>query len=89
MSDWEECNHKWIDDYYGVRCTICNTFYPYGSEPWIVEDDLPEGEYMDTEYYYDEDTGDDTVSKDEETHSDDWGDTESEEEQGFDDDERD
>ena len=36
-----------------------------------------------------EDVEDDTVSNDDDTHSDDWGDTESEEERGFDDDERD
>jgi hypothetical protein len=33
--------------------------------------------------------GDDHTEEDEDVHSDDWGDTESEEEEGFDDDERD
>lgn len=42
-----------------------------------------------TEYILNDDAEDNTTSNKEDVHSNDWGDTESEEEKGFDDDERD
>ncbi len=34
-----ECEHDWKEEYYGVRCEKCHTFYPHGSEPWMPTDD--------------------------------------------------
>lgn len=34
----ELTSHKWNDEYYGVRCEQCGTFYPYGCEPWLPFD---------------------------------------------------
>lgn len=30
-------NHKWVEEYYGTRCTKCKTFYPHGCAPWDEE----------------------------------------------------
>lgn len=29
-----ECKHDWSEEYYGVRCKVCDLFYPHGCEPW-------------------------------------------------------
>jgi hypothetical protein len=34
-----DCKHDWVDEYYGVRCKHCDTFYPHGSEPWAYPSD--------------------------------------------------
>lgn len=36
---WE---HRWVDDYYGVKCADCGEFYAYGCEPWAPEADEAE-----------------------------------------------
>ncbi len=33
------CKHEWFDDYYGMRCKLCDTFYPHGCEPWLPQDE--------------------------------------------------
>lgn len=36
------CNpnqHVWKEEYYGYKCERCQTFIPYGSEPWVITDD--------------------------------------------------
>jgi hypothetical protein len=33
---WE---HRWEDDYYGVKCADCGQFYAYGCEPWAPDSD--------------------------------------------------
>jgi hypothetical protein len=30
----EVCQHKWVDEYYGTKCVLCETFYPFGCAPW-------------------------------------------------------
>lgn len=35
----EDCEHDWKEEYYGTRCSKCNTFYPTGCEPWMPDDD--------------------------------------------------
>jgi transposase-like protein len=30
-------DHKWKQEYYGVRCSICGMFYPDGCAPWEDE----------------------------------------------------
>lgn len=37
--NYKECEHDWREEYYGVRCSKCDTFYPSGSEPWLPTDD--------------------------------------------------
>ena len=27
--------HSWKEEYYGYKCERCQTFIPYGSEPWL------------------------------------------------------
>lgn len=34
-----DCEHDWKEEYYGTRCSKCQTFYPSGCEPWAVDDD--------------------------------------------------
>ena len=43
MNTPTDCTHEWKEEYYGVRCPKCNTFYPYGSEPWLPLNDDIEG----------------------------------------------
>jgi hypothetical protein len=26
--------HQWVQEYYGVRCSVCGLFYPDGCAPW-------------------------------------------------------
>jgi hypothetical protein len=37
----EVCQHKWVDEYYGTKCVLCETFYPFGCAPW--DDDVKDG----------------------------------------------
>ncbi len=37
----EVCPHKWVDDYYGTKCILCETFYPFGCAPW--DDEVKDG----------------------------------------------
>ena len=30
-------DHDLKEEYYGYRCSKCDLFIPYGSEPWICE----------------------------------------------------
>lgn len=47
MSDREKAqeicgltNHRWVEEYYGIRCEQCGLFYPDGLGPWMpLEDD--------------------------------------------------
>lgn len=39
---WQDCRHRWVDEYYGVRCRNCDTFYAHGTEPWLPVDDYEE-----------------------------------------------
>lgn len=46
MSDREQahelCNltqHDWQEEYYGLKCSLCGEFVPYGCEPWMPVDD--------------------------------------------------
>jgi hypothetical protein len=34
-----DCEHDWKEEYYGTRCTKCQTFYAFGCEPWAADDD--------------------------------------------------
>ena len=48
-----DCEHDWREEYYGTRCAKCGTFYPFGCEPWMPDDEaLTELQAMET-------TGDD------------------------------
>ncbi len=33
-----DCEHNWVEEYYGYRCHLCGAFIPYGSEPWVIEE---------------------------------------------------
>lgn len=32
-------DHRWLEEYYGYKCENCGAFVPYGSEPWLDDDD--------------------------------------------------
>lgn len=34
-------SHQWEEAYYGWRCANCGTFSPYGSEPWLPDEEEP------------------------------------------------
>jgi len=36
-----DCQHEWVDEYYGTKCTKCETSYPHGCAPW--DEDVEEG----------------------------------------------
>jgi hypothetical protein len=33
-----QCNHRFIEEYYGHRCDKCGVFYAFGCAPWDDED---------------------------------------------------
>lgn len=33
------CDHEFYEGYYGTHCRKCDWFAPFGSEPWLTEDD--------------------------------------------------
>lgn len=45
------CDHKYVDGYYGLTCTLCGDFIPYGSEPWAYLTDEEE-EHIARQHYY-------------------------------------
>ena len=36
-------DHDLKEEYYGYRCSKCDLFVPYGSEPWIDEPERTRG----------------------------------------------
>jgi hypothetical protein len=34
-----DCEHVWIEEYYGHCCCKCKQFIPYGGEPWMPDDE--------------------------------------------------
>lgn len=42
--------HKWVEEYYGLRCSVCKMFVPDGMGPWMPMDDEMEG--YDDDYPY-------------------------------------
>lgn len=36
-----ECLHLWEEDFYGWRCAGCDSFIPFGCEPWAPDDEWP------------------------------------------------
>jgi hypothetical protein len=32
-------DHRWLEEYYGYKCENCGAFVPYGSEPWLDDND--------------------------------------------------
>ena len=44
----EICKHEWVDEYYGTKCKLCETFYPYGCAPW--DDGEPDQDDEDSRY---------------------------------------
>jgi hypothetical protein len=40
----EDCKHEWKQEYYGIRCSICDLFYP-DTGNWFAPDDDEEEEY--------------------------------------------
>lgn len=46
------CDHVWEDDYYGIGCALCDTWYPHDGEPWNVPTDAEQARLDEEEYYY-------------------------------------
>lgn len=44
MAQYETHEHKWVDGYYGITCSICDLFVPDGCGWWmpIDEDNKPD-----------------------------------------------
>jgi Zn finger protein HypA/HybF involved in hydrogenase expression len=38
----EDCEHDWKQEYYGIRCTKCDLFYPDNSNWFAPLDDIPD-----------------------------------------------
>lgn len=32
-----------VEEYDGWRCSVCGTFYPFGCEPWLDEEEGDDG----------------------------------------------
>jgi len=39
ISQESDCEHTWIEEYYGYRCSKCDCFVAYGCEPWAYFDE--------------------------------------------------
>ena len=38
----EDCKHEWKEEYYGIRCTKCDLFYPDNGNWFAPPDDVPD-----------------------------------------------
>lgn len=32
----QHCDHTYVEEYYGHRCTECGVFFPHGGAPWDI-----------------------------------------------------
>lgn len=33
----QDCKHNWTEEYYGLRCSLCNLFCAYEAMPWSFD----------------------------------------------------